>query len=64
MNSLTCLPRSDYGNHVRVAPFTGNESDTELRDLLPFLDSLRTTENVRQVEKRFWRQRQSAPPVG
>ncbi len=45
-----------YGNHIRVAPFTGDESDTELRDLLPFLESLRTAENVRRIEKRFWRQ--------
>jgi TFIIF-interacting CTD phosphatase-like protein len=54
-----------YGNHIRVSPFTGNESDTELRDLLPFLESLRTIENVRQVEKRFWRQHRppGRPPI-
>jgi TFIIF-interacting CTD phosphatase-like protein len=44
-----------YGNHVRVRPFTGDASDTELRDLLPFLDKLRTAENLRKVEKRHWR---------
>ena len=49
-----------YGNHIRIAPFTGNESDTELRDLLPFLESLRTAENVRRIEKRFWRQHRPA----
>ena len=45
-----------YGNHIRVTPFTGDESDHELRDLLPFLESLRGAENVRRIEKRFWRQ--------
>jgi RNA polymerase II subunit A small phosphatase-like protein len=45
-----------YGNHVRIAPFTGDEADTELRDLLPFLDSLRAAANVRLIEKRHWRQ--------
>ena len=51
-----------YGNHIQVAPFTGDESDHELRDLLPFLDFLRTAENVRRIEKRFWRQYRPAEP--
>ncbi|MFN3651133.1 MAG: NIF family HAD-type phosphatase [Armatimonadota bacterium] len=45
-----------YGNLLRVRPFTGQADDTELRDLLPFLDRLRSVENVRRVEKRFWRE--------
>src|SRR5687768_16437690 len=45
-----------YGNHIRVSPFTGDESDRELEALLPFLDRLRSLENVRRVEKRYWRQ--------
>lgn len=44
-----------YGNHIRVRPFVGDEADTELRDLLPFLESLRSAENVRRIEKRGWR---------
>lgn len=51
-----------YGNHIRVTPFTGDESDRELRHLLPFLDSLRNAENVRRVEKRFWRQYRAVGP--
>lgn len=46
-----------YGNHVRVAPFTGDVADTELRDLLPFLRQLRDVPNVRTIEKRNWRDR-------
>jgi TFIIF-interacting CTD phosphatase-like protein len=45
-----------YGNHVRVRAFTGDSGDTELRDLLPFLERLRSAENFRTVEKRHWRQ--------
>ncbi|MEM8640250.1 MAG: HAD family hydrolase [Cyanobacteria bacterium P01_G01_bin.54] len=45
----------NYGNLIQVRPFEGDRSDTELRDLLPFLDSLRTMDNVRKVEKRHWR---------
>jgi TFIIF-interacting CTD phosphatase-like protein len=44
-----------YGNHVRVRPFTGDPCDTELRDVLPFLERLRACANVRKVEKRYWR---------
>jgi RNA polymerase II subunit A small phosphatase-like protein len=54
-----------YGNHIRVRPFTGDMADTELRDLLPFLEWLRGVENVRTEEKRHWRQfkRRSWPTV-
>jgi RNA polymerase II subunit A small phosphatase-like protein len=51
-----------YGNHIRVRPFVGDESDSELHDLLPFLDSLRMVENVRRVEKRYWRQYRPGNP--
>jgi TFIIF-interacting CTD phosphatase-like protein len=46
----------NYGNHIRVGRFTGDPDDTELRDLLPFLEWLRGVENFRAVEKRHWRQ--------
>jgi TFIIF-interacting CTD phosphatase-like protein len=45
-----------YGNLLRIGPFTGNPTDTELRDVLPFLAHLRTVENLRKVEKRLWRE--------
>jgi TFIIF-interacting CTD phosphatase-like protein len=44
-----------YGNHIRVRPFTGDPTDRELLDLLPFLEWVRTAENVRTIEKRTWR---------
>ena len=45
----------NYGNHLRVQEFVGSRDDAELRDVLPFLNSLRTANNVRQIEKRGWR---------
>jgi TFIIF-interacting CTD phosphatase-like protein len=53
-----------YGNHIRVRPFTGDPKDTELRDLLPFLEWLRGAENFRAVEKRHWRQFQASDRPG
>jgi TFIIF-interacting CTD phosphatase-like protein len=46
-----------YGNLVRVNPFEGEETDDELKYLLLYLDKLRYEENIRSVEKRFWRNR-------
>jgi TFIIF-interacting CTD phosphatase-like protein len=44
-----------YGNLVRVNPFEGDERDDELKYLLLYLEQLRYAENIRSVEKRFWR---------
>jgi TFIIF-interacting CTD phosphatase-like protein len=48
---------NSYGNLVRIQPFIGDESDTELLDLLKYLDRLRHKDNIRQIEKRGWRER-------
>lgn len=45
----------NFGNHLRVRPFIGDPSDTELRDLLPFLKHLSQKSNFRIIEKRGWR---------
>ena len=45
----------NYGNLIHVRPFFGDRSDMELRDLIPFLDRIRGTENLRAIEKRHWR---------
>ncbi len=55
----------DYGNRLRV--LEGQPGDTELRDLLPFLDWLRSVEDVRAVDKQLWRQsnrRLDGEPIG
>lgn len=45
----------NYGNLVRVKPYTGDVEDRELLLLLRYLDALHAVENVRAVEKRQWR---------
>ncbi len=54
------LERS-YGNLVRVHPFEGDPSDDELLVLMPYLEKLDAEENIRTVEKRGWRGRDSRP---
>jgi carboxy-terminal domain RNA polymerase II polypeptide A small phosphatase len=44
-----------YGNLVRVKPFFGDDSDTELHRLAAYLPSLADVPNVRNIEKRYWR---------
>jgi Dullard-like phosphatase family protein len=44
-----------YGNLLPVKPFEGKLSDDELQLLPRFLEKLVKVENVRKVEKRYWR---------
>jgi TFIIF-interacting CTD phosphatase-like protein len=44
-----------YGNYIRVSPFCGDSSDTELEKLESYLHWLKDTPNVRSVDKRHWR---------
>lgn len=45
----------NYGNHIRVSEWQGDETDDELLLLKEFLNTLRTIPSVRTVEKRGWR---------
>lgn len=45
----------NYGNAVQVAEFTGDPVDDELLQLSNYLQTLKDAENVRIIEKRFWR---------
>jgi len=49
-----------YGNHLRVQPFLGDPTDSDLRDILPFLEWMRHADNFRSVQKRRWREFKSA----
>ena len=49
--------RAAYGNLVRVHPYEGDVDDDELPKLGEYLDSLRTVENIRLVDKRHWHHR-------
>jgi carboxy-terminal domain RNA polymerase II polypeptide A small phosphatase len=45
----------NYGNLVPVKSFEGNPLDDELSLLSRFLEKLKMVENIRKVEKRYWR---------
>lgn len=47
----------NYGNLVQVRPFVGEPADDELPRLARYLAELATRDNVRAVEKRYWRDR-------
>jgi carboxy-terminal domain RNA polymerase II polypeptide A small phosphatase len=44
-----------FGNLLRVRPWTGEQEDTELLDVVKYLNWLSTQPSVRSVEKRGWR---------
>jgi carboxy-terminal domain RNA polymerase II polypeptide A small phosphatase len=45
----------NFGNLLRVRPWTGEQEDTELLDVAKYLNWLSTQPSVRSVEKRGWR---------
>jgi len=45
----------NYGNAIQIAEFTGDSTDNELLLLSTYLQTLKDIENVRIIEKRFWR---------
>ncbi len=49
-----CYARN-YGNHIHVQPFAGNQADRELEMLARFLDRIKDVPDIRTVEKRCWR---------
>ncbi len=46
---------SNYGNAIYIKEFKGESSDDELLRLLAYLLTLKAVENVRLIEKRYWR---------
>jgi RNA polymerase II subunit A small phosphatase-like protein len=49
----------NYGNLISVSEYQGQPGDDELPALLKYLEALGRVENVRSVDKRQWRKRQS-----
>lgn len=47
--------QKNYGNHLLVSPFLGNESDNELLYLKKYLETIKGTDNIRSLDKRGWR---------
>lgn len=48
--------RYNYGNAIYPSEFRGDPADRELELLIRYLKTLQGTEDVRSIEKRFWRQ--------
>ncbi len=44
----------NYGNHIRVSEYTGQEDDDELLLLITYLNIIKDEANIRAVEKRGW----------
>lgn len=47
--------RTNYRNAIHIKEFTGDIADNELLHLLNYLQTLRACENVRTIEKRYWK---------
>lgn len=47
----------NYGNAIIVGEFNGQLDDDELPELLKYLKSIGTVENIRTVDKRGWRRK-------
>jgi len=48
--------RTNYGNAIHIKAYEGNEGDNELQLLKRYLLDLKNAENVREIEKRGWRE--------
>jgi TFIIF-interacting CTD phosphatase-like protein len=47
--------RNNFGNAIYIKEYTGNSTDEELKHLYDYLLTLKNSDNVRTIEKRFWR---------
>ncbi|MBN1895831.1 HAD family hydrolase [bacterium] len=47
----------NYGNHLFLRPFRGEQDNHEFLEVLPFLEWLKDQEDFRTIEKRTWRTR-------
>ena len=47
--------KNSFGNAIYIKEFQGENEDAELLHLLEYLLSIKDAENVRTIEKRFWR---------
>jgi RNA polymerase II subunit A small phosphatase-like protein len=56
VDDRACGLERNYGNHVLVAPYTGNLEDDELRWLARYLVQVAPQPNLRAIEKRGSRQ--------
>lgn len=44
----------NYGNLIKINPFTNNKNDVELLKLMSYLEKIKDASNFRNIEKRGW----------
>ena len=49
--------QENYGNAIYISEFKGDQDDSELLKLMEYLQTLKTVDNVREIEKRDWREK-------
>lgn len=47
--------KDNYGNAIYVTEFKGDQNDNELLELITYLETFKDCENVRNIEKRNWK---------
>jgi len=52
--------KDNYGNVVYVTAFEGDQTDSELKILAEYLNSIKDNQNVRSFEKRGWKSKKTA----
>lgn len=43
-----------YGNVIKISPFYGDDTDTELLSIIKYLDLIKDEKNYRVIDKRNW----------
>ncbi len=51
--------KDNYGNAVYVTAFEGDQTDSELKILAEYLNSIKDSKNVRSFEKRGWKNKKT-----
>lgn len=49
--------QENYGNAIYISEFKGDKDDNELLELTEYLTTLKQVDNVRQIEKRNWKEK-------
>lgn len=49
--------QENYGNAIYISEFKGDQNDIELLKLTEYLITLKQVDNVRQIEKRNWKEK-------
>lgn len=54
VDDVPATASNNYGNLILIKPFTDDSDDTELLKLISYLETIKNSSNVRNIEKRGW----------